>query len=85
MWRVYVPSSVQKNIARLPAKVEARLWAVLDDLKADPHAGDVEKIAPQLYRRREGSYRIIFERLDDQRLLRIRSIERRTSTTYRKR
>ena len=85
MWRVYVPNSVQKSIARLPAKVEQRMWAVLDALKADPHAGDVEKLAPHLYRRRDGNYRIIFERFAAERLLHIRSVARRTSTTYRKR
>lgn len=62
-----------------------RIWAVLDELKADPHAGDVEKLAPHLYRRREGEYRVIFDRLDAERLLRIRAVERRTTTTYRNR
>lgn len=85
MWRVYVPKPVQKVLARVPVDDEQRLTAALNEMARDPFAGDVLKLAGVTYRRRVGAYRIIFDVTPAFRLVHIKDIFRRTTTTYRKR
>lgn len=55
---------------------------------ANPFGGDLERLTKHdrySFRRRVGSYRILFNVDVADRRVRIGSVERRTSTTYRKR
>ena len=63
------------------------MWAALDEMKVDPMRGDVESLAGQraTFRRKLGHWRIFFDKHDEQRVVDIVAIERRTTTTYRKR
>jgi len=58
---------------------------VLDEMKTDPLSGDIVALRggyQGLYRRRVGSWRIIFELKPERRVVLIGDISRRTSTTY---
>ncbi len=83
MWRVYVPKSAQKAIARVPAADASRIMAAIRQMAVDPFAGDIRQLEARTYRRRVGAYRIIFEVNTDFRAVQILRVERRTSTTYR--
>jgi mRNA-degrading endonuclease RelE of RelBE toxin-antitoxin system len=56
-------------------------------MEIDPFAGDVERLRnqPSAFRRRVGDWRIFFDVEPDKRLVEVTAIERRTTTTYRKR
>lgn len=56
-------------------------------MEVDPFAGDVERLKhqPTAFRRRFGDWRIFFDADPARRLVEVRYIERRTSTTYRQR
>ena len=59
----------------------------LRSMEIDPFAGDVERLRnqPSAFRRRVGDWRIFFDVEPDKRLVEVTAIERRTTTTYRKR
>lgn len=56
-------------------------------MEVDPFARDVDRLKnqPTAFRRRVGDWRIFFDVDLERRLVEIRYIERRTTTTYRKR
>ena len=56
-------------------------------MEDDPFRGDVIRLRhqPAALRRRVGDWRIFFDVDPDQRLVEVRDIQRRTTTTYRQR
>ena len=56
-------------------------------MESDPFAGDVERLKSEraAFRRRVGDWRILFDIHREVRLVEIRYIERRTTTTYHQR
>ncbi len=56
-------------------------------MQREPLGGDVVRLAHQLaaFRRRVGDWRVFFDLRPERRLVEVRLIERRTTTTYRKR
>jgi mRNA-degrading endonuclease RelE of RelBE toxin-antitoxin system len=86
-WIVFLRSRAQKVVARAPREERERLEGAVRDMERDPFAGDVQhlKDQPTAFRRRVGNWRIFFDADPISRLVDIRSIERRTTTTYRRR
>lgn len=69
----------------LPARERERINRALNDMKGDPLSGDITALRggyQRLYRRRVGSWRIIFALRPGRRLIIVADILRRTSTTY---
>ena len=56
----------------------------LDAMLSDPFGGDIVRLKnqPAAWRRRVGSYRILFDIYPERRVVDIVDIARRTSTTY---
>ncbi|MBI4589624.1 MAG: hypothetical protein HY725_12365 [Candidatus Rokubacteria bacterium] len=56
-------------------------------MESDPFGGDVERLRnqPTTFRRRVGDWRIFFDVYREVRVVAVRYIERRTTTTYRRR
>jgi mRNA-degrading endonuclease RelE of RelBE toxin-antitoxin system len=83
-WEVRVPGRVQKQVQRFPAKDARRIKAVIKGFKNNPFAGDIERIAGEenIWRRRSGAYRILYELFSKDQIVLIFDIRRRTSTTY---
>jgi mRNA-degrading endonuclease RelE of RelBE toxin-antitoxin system len=54
-------------------------------MQQNPFTGDIVRLAnqPTAFRRRVGDWRIVFDVYPERRLLEVRFIERRTTTTYR--
>jgi mRNA-degrading endonuclease RelE of RelBE toxin-antitoxin system len=84
-WDLELARAAQRGLREMPARDRERINRALNDLKTDPLSGDI--IALQgayrgLYRRRVGSWRIIFGLKPENRVVLIGDIVRRTSTTY---
>ena len=83
-WTLRVAHRAGKSLARSPAKDRARLLAAIAELHENPFAGDVVRLQGEenTWRRRVGSYRVIFE-IDVKALtVDVLDVARRTSTTY---
>ena len=83
-WRVVVANIAQKHLKRLPDKDVERIGKVTDEMGVDPFSGDIVKFGDggSRWRRRVGSYRIMYNILLDEGVVFIYDISRRTSSTY---
>ena len=84
-WDYLLSSSAQRALRSVPAQDRDRINEALNDMKADPFIGDIARMKGKYqgsFRRRVGSWRIIFEIDSKKRLILIHNILRRTSTTY---
>lgn len=78
-YRLVFKRSVAKDLRGLPNADVARLLACIDRLAADPRPPGCEKLVGRdCYRVRQGSYRIVYEILDQElRIVVIRVAHRR--------
>lgn len=80
---VLLANRAEKGLRHLPAADLDRILAALEEMEIDPLAGDVLKLkGTEAFRRRVGSYRIIFGIDTDSNVVRVMDVLRRTSTTY---
>jgi mRNA-degrading endonuclease RelE of RelBE toxin-antitoxin system len=86
-WTVLLRKRAQKGVARAPRPDQERLRAAIKEMESDPFAGDVVRLTGEhiAFRRRVGDWRLLFDVHREVRLVEIRSIERRSTTTYRRR
>jgi len=86
-WKIKIAKRASKEMKRIPKKDAKRLLFVLGELAENPYQGDIEKIKGEdnVWRRRVGNYRILYEIIPKQRHIDIFQICRKTTTTYRKR
>jgi mRNA interferase RelE/StbE len=83
VWTVVLAGPARKSLKRIPAEDKTRILAALAEMQQDPFQGDIRKLQGLPgYRRRVGSWRILFELVPERRQVVIAAIERRTSTTY---
>ncbi len=84
-WTVIVARSAQKQLAKLPARDQARILEALTGMQHDPHSGDTKRLTDfdGAFRRRVGAYRVLFYLNIDVQRVEIASIARRSDTTYR--
>jgi len=83
-WRLELAGPAQKDFRKLPPKDQGRVKQALLAMQEDPFRGDVKRLkgAATAWRRRVGSYRIIYDLHFESRLIVVAGILRRTSTTY---
>lgn len=83
-WQVYIAGPARKAVKRLPKKVVEHIEAAIFEIKTNPFLGNAIKLSGQenIWRKRIGGYRIIYQINQSQRIVRILAIKRRTSTTY---
>ena len=82
-WTVVLAGPARKSLKRIPAGDKTRILAALEEMRQDPFQGDIRKLQGLPgFRRRVGSWRILFEVLPERRHVIIAAVERRTSTTY---
>jgi mRNA-degrading endonuclease RelE of RelBE toxin-antitoxin system len=90
MWRVYVPTKLRKDLRRrFPVNAREAILGALHDFERDgPHTAGVLHLLGDEYRWKGGpgnNYRILFRATEAVRFIQVQRIERRTTTTYRKR
>lgn len=83
-WNLQLAGPAQKNFRKLPVKDQARVRNALLSMQENPFQGDVKRLKgePAAWRRRVGSYRIIYDLYIERQLIVVAGILRRTSTTY---
>ncbi len=83
-WALIVNESVRKTLKRIPRPDAERIIKALEELTINPYAGDIRKMEGEddTWRRRIGAYRIQYEVLTSERIIRVFEVSRRTSNTY---
>jgi len=83
-WDVKIAKRVLKEMKKIPKKDAKRLLFVLEEISENPYKGDIEKIKDEenIWRRRIGSYRILYEVFPSQKSISVFDIKRRTTSTY---
>lgn len=83
-WELLLAGPARRALERIPAADRRRVLAALDAMAVDPFSGDIVrlKVQPVAWRRRIGSWRILFDIVPAQRRVVVHDILRRTSTTY---
>jgi mRNA-degrading endonuclease RelE of RelBE toxin-antitoxin system len=82
-WTVIVAEPAQKQLAKFPARDQLRIEAAIRAMTDDPFSGDTLKLQGMgnRWRRRVGSYRVLFSNYAPGTIL-VSAVVRRTSTTY---
>lgn len=85
-WEVKIAKRVLKQAKRIPKKDAERLFIVLQTLSQNPYKGDIEKLEGEenVWRRRIGAWRIIYEIFPKWKIVLVEDIRRRTDTTYKR-
>jgi mRNA interferase RelE/StbE len=83
-WNLLVTGPAQKQLRRIPEKDRERVKAALLAIEDEPFSGDLVRLRaqPAAWRRRVGSYRILFDVDYEKRHVVVTAIVRRTSATY---
>jgi mRNA-degrading endonuclease RelE of RelBE toxin-antitoxin system len=82
-WTVVLAGPAKKSLRRIPAGDKTHILAALAEMQENPFQGDIRKLQGLPgFRRRVGSWHILFELVLERRHVVIAAIERRTSTTY---
>jgi len=85
-YRIKVGRRVQKAMARLPRKDQARIIVALKNLAQDsrpPGCRSVKAAPKGTYRVRVGSFRVIYTILDADQVVVVARVARRDESTYR--
>jgi mRNA interferase RelE/StbE len=89
VYRLEVSPAADRDIDRLKKRIQRRdferLRAAIRGLADEPRPEGVRKIrgAERAFRIRVGGYRVVYEVYDNEKLLLILQVVRRTETTYR--
>jgi mRNA-degrading endonuclease RelE of RelBE toxin-antitoxin system len=87
-WAVELSASAIKELKRLPRDRQARITRAIDEMEADPMAGDVIPLKGSewkgQFRKRVGAYRIIFTLRREETTVAISAILIRSEKTYRR-
>ncbi len=83
-WVLQIDPSVSKSLKKFPTFDNRRILTVIESLTDNPFTGDIQKMKGEqnVWRRRIGSYRLFYELLQNQSIIHIYHVERRTSQTY---
>jgi len=86
-WDLHIDPSVFKILKKLPHYDTQNILDIICVLPLDPYFGDIQKLKGEenSWRRRAGNFRIFYKIKQAQNIILIFRIERRTTTTYRKR
>ena len=84
MYRVEAPSSrIKRELRRVPPYDRERVIEAIEALAENPRPQGIVQLEPNVYRLRVGDYRIIYQVFDEEQLLIIGRIARRSEKTYR--
>lgn len=74
---------VEKQLERIPKKQRERLVDTMRSLRQDPRPIGCVKLEDRLYRVRQNQYRVIYAIFDEEVVVFICKVARRTESTYR--
>jgi mRNA interferase RelE/StbE len=84
-YELQLDRSAKRELERLPERDYQRIARMIDQLATEPRPKGALKLRSSvpLYRLRSGNYRLIYAVFDDERLVKITDVVRRTTQTYR--
>lgn len=84
LWSLIVDPIVAKQLKKIPREDAQRIFRVIEELPANPYAGDIEKMKGERdsWRRRVGVYRIFYDLSTREQTIHVYDVKRRTSKTY---
>jgi mRNA interferase RelE/StbE len=61
-WIIILSKSVEKSLLKIPEKYRNGIKESIDEMESGPYLGDVKKIKGEsnLYRKKSGTYRILY-------------------------
>ena len=74
---------VEKQLVRIPKKYRSRIVKSIRDLRQEPRPHGCVKLDQILYRIRIGQYRVIYAVFDEELVIFVCKVARRTDATYR--
>jgi mRNA interferase RelE/StbE len=83
VYRLLFHPKIEKQLSRIPRLYAERLAQTIRNLKNDPRPPQSKHLDQELYRLREGEYRIVYAVFDDEQVVYIGKVERRSERTYR--
>lgn len=83
-WIITVGAQAEKQLRKFPPKDYERIRLVINTMEIDPFFGDVNKLSEveNVWRRKMGNYRMLYEIDKSRKLIYISDIKRRASNTY---
>jgi mRNA interferase RelE/StbE len=83
VYRLLFHPGVEKQLARNPRPYAERLVKAIRALGSDPRPSQVKQLDKEMFRLREGDYRIVYAIFDEERIVYIGKVERRSEKTFR--
>ncbi|MGV7222759.1 MAG: type II toxin-antitoxin system RelE family toxin [Nitrospinales bacterium] len=77
-----IHQKVEKQLQRIPKKQQERVVSSMRSLREDPRPSGCVKLEEGLYRVRQGQYRIIYAIFDNEIVVVICKVDRRSEDTY---
>jgi mRNA interferase RelE/StbE len=81
-YKLKIHHKVEKQLQRIPKNQLERIVFTMRSLRDNPRPSGCVKLEEQLYRVRQGQYRIIYAVFDDQVVIVICKVARRSEDTY---
>ncbi len=81
-YKLKIHQKVEKQLQRIPKNQQERVVDTMRSLRDDPRPSGCIKLEEQLYRIRQGQYRIIYAVFDDEVIVVICKVARRSEDTY---
>jgi len=78
-----VSSRIKRELLRIPPLNRQRIAEAVQTLADDPRPPGVKQLELNLYRLRVGDYRVIYKVFDDEKVILIGRVARRSESTYR--
>ena len=80
-YKLRIHKKVEKHLQRIPKNQQERVVDTMRSLRDDPRPSGCVKLEEQLYRVRQGQYRIIYAVFDDEVVVVICKVARRSEDT----
>jgi len=81
-YKLRIHQKVEKQLQRIPKNQQERVVDTMRSLRDDPRPSGCIKLEEKLYRIRQGQYRIIYAVFDDEVIVVICKVARRSEDTY---
>ena len=83
MYRLLLHPTVEKQLAKIPGALARRIAAAIRLLRDDPRPAQSKHLTAELYRLREGEYRIVYAVFDHEQIVFVGKVARRSEKIYR--
>jgi mRNA interferase RelE/StbE len=83
VYKLLLHPNIEKKLQKIPRDFATQLAEVMRDLRADPRPEGSIQIGRDIYRLREGDYRIIYVVFDNDKTIFVGKVVRRSEKTYR--